>query len=392
MSGGGSSSGAQYPAQALAGLWQGYNNAFSFNPGQAASTGWPGAYSDTANLTTSPTAYGYNPQQYVTGGSQLATAGQQAFDQANIAGNSIYSALTNQMNPTINAGNKIYGQLSGWAPGVAQGGQGLFNSLTNPQMLASAVAPGMNVASQLQPYLGQAIAQGFDPQQALYQKLFTEQQNQAAASNAAAGVATTPYGAGLAQQGNQNFDIAWQQAQLANQAQAANTAATLGGAITGGVGSGINNLTNLANAGMGALTGGYGTAGALDTQGINSLLGAEGTAGTLGTNALSGLLNAYSSGLGDWGNALNTGSNLGQSQINFGNNLLQNQIQDYLNLINSSNNAAAQWAGATTGAFGAANQLYGTQVGQNLGLQQLLGQSLGGLGSLGGNLLGYFLS
>ena len=120
-------------------------------------------------------------------------------------------------------------------------------------------------------------------------------QNQAAQS--AAGVATTPYGAGLTQQGNQNFDIAWQQAQLANQAQGINTAAAAQSAalnpqqqqIQDYLNLGSQNLTGLNsmwNSNLNALTGSnnlYGTQGTLQNQqnqqnaqslgGLGSLLG-----------------------------------------------------------------------------------------------------------------------
>ena len=83
---------------------------------------------------------------------------------------------------------------------------------------------------QLTGYAGQALTNAFDPQQALFNQQFAQQQNQQNAVNAQNGVAGTPYGAGLSNQANQNFDIAWQAQQLANQNQGANTAASLLGA------------------------------------------------------------------------------------------------------------------------------------------------------------------
>lgn len=88
------------------------------------------------------------------------------------------------------------------------------------------------------PFVNQTLQTGFDPQNALYAQQFQQNQDQTRASNAAAGVATTPYGAGLENQSNQNFDINWQNQQLGRQGQAANTASTLesgaGGAASTG--------------------------------------------------------------------------------------------------------------------------------------------------------------
>lgn len=90
-------------------------------------------------------------------------------------------------------------------------------------------------------YQSQALATGFDPQNALYAQGFQQQQDQTNASNAMNGVAGTPYGAGIASQNNQNFNINWQNQQLGRQSQAANTSQTLGNqaASQGSVGTAL---------------------------------------------------------------------------------------------------------------------------------------------------------
>ena len=64
----------------------------------------------------------------------------------------------------------------------------------------------------------QALQQGFDPQNALYNRQFGLQQQQNLASQAMSGVGQSPYAAGLTAQGNENFNIDWQNQQLARQA------------------------------------------------------------------------------------------------------------------------------------------------------------------------------
>jgi len=172
---------------------------------------------------------------------------------------------------------------------LAQSGAGLLSSI-----------PG------LQGYAGQALTNAFDPQNALFNKLFQQQQDQSNAENAMAGVATTPYGAALTQQGNQNFDLAWQQQQLQREAQGAGTAGNLLGAaggVLGNAGQAINvpaNLTqqqisdylNYINSSVNAAS--------AFTSGTNSAT----NAGANSTNALANAAQANNSGKGGLGSAL----------------------------------------------------------------------------------------
>ena len=271
----GGSSNTQYPAALLSGLYSGANNAFSIAP----------------------------------------QASNQAFGQAQ--GLLQNPNLSPYANTAFTQGQQIYGAT---APKAEQ-----------------VFAAGSNEANALFPYVGQALQQGFDPQQALYGKLFQQQQDQSRAENAASGVATTPYGAGLTQTGNQNFDIAWQQAQLANQAQGANTASQLAGAGMGALGTGANAASNLFGTGIGAV-------------------------GT-GASAATGLYNT-----------------------------LPQQIQEILNYINTSNQGASGWLGGVNQSTQAANNLYGQQQYGNLAQQGINNQALGGIGSLLGQLGGGYLS
>ncbi len=79
----------------------------------------------------------------------------------------------------------------------------------------------MNSVQGLQPYWTQALQQGFDPQQDYYNRASGQNQQKALAMQAAQGVTGTPYGAGLSNQAQSNFDIDWQRDALNRQAQGA---------------------------------------------------------------------------------------------------------------------------------------------------------------------------
>jgi hypothetical protein len=78
-----------------------------------------------------------------------------------------------------------------------------------------------------------ALATGMDPQNMLYARTLQQLQDQMNVQNANAGVASTPYGAGLVNQGMSNFNIDWQNAQLQRQLAALQGA---GGAFGQGAG------------------------------------------------------------------------------------------------------------------------------------------------------------
>lgn len=84
-----------------------------------------------------------------------------------------------------------------------------------------------NTGASLLPYATQIEQTGMDPQQALYNRTLQQVQDQSNVNNAMAGVATTPYGAGLTNQATSNFNIDWQNQQLARETQAGQAASAL---------------------------------------------------------------------------------------------------------------------------------------------------------------------
>ena len=177
------------------------------------------------------------------------------------------------------------------------------------------------------PGASQIMQTGFDPQQALYNRTLQQIQDQVRAGNMAAGVGTTPYGAGIESQAMQNFNIDWQNQQLARQAQAAQAAG------------------QLATTGSGLATGAPGQF----AQAAGMPYGAYGGIGQGQMGALGGLL-----GLGGQGAQL---ANL--------------PTQDYLSYLGAGNQAGQ-----------VANQAFANQLQQaNLGWNQLGGLAKG-VGSL----------
>jgi hypothetical protein len=85
-----------------------------------------------------------------------------------------------------------------------------------PQIAASA----MDVPPILQGAGGALLNTGFDPQGALYARTQNQNAQQAAANMGAAGLGNTPYGTSVENLNNENFNIDWQNAQLARQSQA----------------------------------------------------------------------------------------------------------------------------------------------------------------------------
>lgn len=103
----------------------------------------------------------------------------------------------------------------------------------------------VNSVGQLPQYANQALQAGFDPGNQYYNDLFNKNQQQALATQAQQGVAMTPYGAGLTQEANDQFNQNWWNNTLARQAQGMNTAL----AGLGGYGSGVTAGANLQQAG-----------------------------------------------------------------------------------------------------------------------------------------------
>ncbi len=317
-----SGTGSNYPAPVVAGQSAGINQAFQPFPYPNTTQAANSAFGGIQNL--------YNPAT----ASALSGAGQSAVNY----GQGLPGQLAPQAQQSLQRGGSVYDYAVGNAGMPAYSGIDQYNNLA--------------------PFVTKALQQGFDPQNALYNRQFQQQQQQNLASQAMAGVGQSPYAAGLTAQGNENFNIDWQNQQLARQAQAAQTAGGLSSTAMGDLQSGFGTSANLLNTGMNAYTQGL--------QGANQTTG-------LGISGMEGLLGAG-------GNAIAQAMGLNQQQI-----------QDYLAYLSGSTQNAAAATGQQLGALNAGTNLFGALNQGNLANQQLTNASLGGLGALGGTALGALL-
>jgi hypothetical protein len=256
------------------------------------------------------------------------------------AANAAYSQI-GQL-PATNLGNQVLPQYqditqqlanSPYAPGFQQGA-GVASQM-GQQAAQGATQAGQymqGVGQSLVPYAQQIGQTAFDPQNALYARTLQQLQEQMRAGQSARGIGTTPYGAGLENQGLSNFNIDWQNQQLQRQ--------TSGGQAMGAMAGQAGNLIGGGQQMINAAPGQYLTASSYPYATQQAI-------GQAGTSALSNLLGAGQ-----------------QAQ-----NLAQTPIQDYLSYIGAGNQAG-----------GVANQLGQVGLNQaNLGFNQnqTLGSGLG---------------
>lgn len=198
------------------------------------------------------------------------------------------------------------------------------------------------MGSTVAPYGAQILQTGFDPQNALYNRTQQQITDQAQAANAMSGLSGSPYGAGVANQASENFNIDWQNQQLGREQTALQ-----------GYGSAVN-----------AAGAAYAGASGLNSQGINTLQSTTSlpyqTAETQGQNNL-GALNSL-------------GAGITQAQ------------QPTFNLANSYNSYLGLGQSATQ--QGLAGQQQGFTQGQTVGSN--LGQGLAGLAQGAGGLVSAF--
>lgn len=200
--------------------------------------------------------------------------------------------------------NQIVPQQLQGIGAVQQGGQqtgqaqyGLGGQLAGQtSMLGGAGLPGIG---GLQSGAQSLLNTGFDPQNALHDRTQTQVMDGLQAANAAAGIGSSPYGAGLVGQGLNNFNIDWQNQQLQRQQ-----------AALSGAGSAYGQAGNLGTQALGNYNSGYTGAGNLFGQGNSSLAGGYTNAANLGTagantagSGYTGASNILSSTLGNFGNA-----------------------------------------------------------------------------------------
>ncbi len=266
-------------------------------------------------------------------------------------------------------------------------------------------------ANQISGAVSPLLQSGFDPQAALFNRSRDQLMDQTHAVNAMSGLAGTPYGASVESNALGNFDINWQNQQLARQAQAAQAAGTAAdragllqnmapglaatsGALPGaayagqqsqilqalaarnqGAAQGLSNFGAGAQAVGGAFQGGQGLGSQAAQTGMQFGAAPYNLGTGIASNALSGLTNA---------------TNLGNNQFQLPNQQIGNLMQ-YMGLGQNAaqiggqlqNQGFNQLAQGIGGGLSAANSLFGGN-----GLLSG-GGALGGMGGLGGLLPGF---
>lgn len=266
------------------------------------------------------------------------------------AANQNYNTLANQNTAAVSGtAPQVAGQVSNltsqyqsnpYAAGAqtganAAGAYGTGTVVPQQQQGASSLAA---LGGQNAGYVGQALQTGFDPNNALYNRGFQQNQDQTNATAAMNGVAGTPYAAGVANDSNRNFNLDWLASQQAREQAGANTASTLTGAA------------NTA----------YGGASSLGQQAIQTQTAASGLpSSTYQQNIMSALQELIGGNTATGGAVDNA-------------NTVQQQILSYL----------GYGTNATTTQQKEADQT-------NQGLGALFGLNTGGGGTLGGDALGF---
>src|SRR5215469_2568745 len=275
--------------------------------------------------------------------------------------------------------------LAGLGPSTPQSAGGLWANLANigaglPQAGQTAAAATTAAIPQLQSALTNILQAGYDPQQALYNRLLQQTTDAVRAANYASGLSSSPYGANVEGNVLGNLGINWQTQQLAREAQAAGAAGQLGTDIGNLSGLGLNQAIT----GARAMPQVFGDMASLTGQ--EAQLAAGGAALPYQTylGQLQGLQGLGTTGVTD----LTQASDLGQSQYQLPENLLSSLLS-YLSGGRAASGAAYGQTQGTLGGLGslfnAANPLlFGSQgLGGALGIDPTTGL-LGGLFGGGG--------
>ena len=264
-------------------------------------------------------------------GQQLSGIGQGAIGQAGQIGAANMEALPGLQGYLGTALSNPYGQQTINAAGTGGG------------MVQGQATSDYGAAGQIGGAAGSVLNTAFDPQNALYAQEFQKNTDQTRAGLEARGLDTSAAGQGVENQSNQNFNLAWQNAQLGRQTQGLQASASGYGQASGlGTAAGTN----------------YAQGGAMPFQaytGVNDTTG----------SALASYLGSIDS-LGGNAAGANTLGATGAGQIATGAAMPSQAYQQYYNnLIGDYGNvgaAAGNYAAVDTSAAGLAN----TGIGFNL--------------------------
>lgn len=208
----------------------------------------------------------YMPSSTSGGQALYQPSGQPAIDQSLIGNMGKYGAsIDRYFGPMLApAESTFYSQYNN--PYAS----GLQSYANQAGQLSAAMAPQYYGQMQNLGAAGNQLLQtGFDPQSALYDRMQQQNMEQANAGLSQRGLAMSPYGAGVANQANQNFNIDWQNQQLQRQLQATQGAA---GAYAGALPMGAAAINATTGAGQLPYTA-FGTIGQGQNQALQNYYG-----------------------------------------------------------------------------------------------------------------------
>lgn len=289
---------------------------------------------------------------------------------------------------------------------VGQAQQGYFA----PQGGAMQQMQALNAQSQqpLDPsligYAQQALQQGFDPQGALKAQQMQQLTDQLRAQEAAAGIAMTPYGAGVTGQVLGQFDLNWLNEQMQREQAAAQTAgglyttaeqqrmlpATLAQMLGGEQSQWQNMMQGLAGtqAGLGTAAGQLGQ---MATGMGGTQIGAASTMLGDYLNALTQPVQAGGNLLGQLGGQAQLGQGLAQAGPNYQQSLLSNLLSGGTTALNPLQSAIGGLEQYLTGQQGVQQQLSGQNITGQSAIMSFLenmqrggssGKNMGGVGNI----------
>jgi hypothetical protein len=242
-------------------------------PSQSSNPSISGAIGGGGMGSNGPGGYGQSSGQ---GGMNGPTVGQLTNAQATTPP----ATFPGYANQVFQSGfNNPYAQGMVGSAGQAGNiyGQSVNPLLYNAGMIQGAVPQQLGAAgSAFQAGLN-TYNTSLDPQQTLYNQLLQQTQDQTNAGEAARGLATTGVGQGIANQNLNNFNIDWQNQQLARQLQgnqALNAGANALNAGVAGAGTTAQGVGNLFSQAAGA----QGQVGALPYNAQNTMAGNQNTA------------------------------------------------------------------------------------------------------------------
>jgi hypothetical protein len=282
--------------------------------------------------------------------------GTQDFDKlyqelaTSVAKNNPYATVTPEALATFNTQyNNPYAtpyQTAANAAGTAYGQEGQ-QAGANSTALSTAANAALPAATQ-------ALNMGFDPQNALYQRTLQQLNDQVNVGQAQRGITDSPYGASVANNANENFNIDWQNNQLTRALQALSGYTS----AVSGAGTEMTTANNLGAAGAAATN----NSGAVPFAAANSVTSNQNDAITQLLNVIgnSGGAGYDQQSLQDLLSYLQLGANQSNAQG-------QLTLQNYQNQLNASKASQSGLGGLVsnilTGGGTLANANYGNGIG-----------------------------